>query len=193
MILSDIDILNAQQQFVMIEPFDNKFVQPASYDLHLSSHVGVVAANTYEFQEPIIDVKFENRDLIRHRLTHSMVLESGGFILGSTVQKVRIPAGLAARVEGKSSLGRIGLCVHVTAGFIDPGFHGHITLEIVNHSPYAVRIYAGMPIAQLSFELLTQPAAKPYGKDRHSKYQDQSEVPQASQFWKNFPDNFLEV
>jgi dCTP deaminase len=107
-------------------------------------------------------------------------------VLGSTLERIRLPDDLVARLEGKSSLGRLGLLIHSTAGFIDPGWDGHVTLELSNVANLPITIYYGMPIGQLSFVLLTEPAETPYGADKlGSKYQGQR-GPTPSRYWKNF-------
>jgi dCTP deaminase len=107
-------------------------------------------------------------------------------VLGSTLERIRLPDDLVARLEGKSSLGRLGLLIHSTAGFIDPGWDGHVTLELSNVANLPITIYYGMPIGQLSFVQLTEPAETPYGADKlGSKYQGQR-GPTPSRYWKNF-------
>ncbi len=107
-------------------------------------------------------------------------------MLGSTLERVELPDDLVARLEGKSSLGRLGLLIHSTAGFIDPGFDGHVTLELSNVANLPITIYAGMKIGQLSFVQLTEPAAAPYGGGAlGSKYQGQT-GPTPSRYWQNF-------
>lgn len=150
--LSDISIEEACQQYdpPLIVPYNPDLLQPASYDLIL---------------DHIMD--FEGQ------IHHHYFLNSKEFILGSTKEKVHIPSWLVARIEGKSSLARKGLMVH-TAGFIDPGFSGTLTLEITNHSGVPYRLEAGMKIAQLAFQQLDRPARRPYGHpDLGSHYQGQ--------------------
>src|SRR5436305_373554 len=114
------------------------------------------------------------------------VLHPGEFVLGSTLERIRLPDDLVARLEGKSSLGRLGLLIHSTAGFIDPGWDGHVTLELSNVANLPITIYPGMKIGQISFMQLTEPAATPYGSEAiGSKYKGQR-GPTASRYWQNF-------
>jgi dCTP deaminase len=116
------------------------------------------------------------------------ILHPGEFVLGSTLERVRLPDDLVGRLEGKSSLGRLGLLIHSTAGFIDPGFDGHVTLELSNVANLPITIYAGMKIGQLSFVQLSEPAGAPYGSGAlGSKYQGQ-QGPTPSRYWQNFAD-----
>ena len=114
------------------------------------------------------------------------ILHPGEFVLGSTLERIRLPDDLVARLEGKSSLGRLGLLIHSTAGFIDPGWDGHVTLELSNVANLPITIYYGMKIGQLSFMQLSEPAQTPYGSgDLGSKYQGQ-QGPTPSRYWQNF-------
>lgn len=115
----------------------------------------------------------------------AFILHPGEFILGATFESVRIPDNVVGRLDGKSSLGRLGLIVHSTAGFVDPGFEGTITLELTNISNLPITLYAMMPVSQISFMYLSTPADKPYGGER-SKYQGQR-GPQASKYYLNYP------
>lgn len=143
---------------ITVTPFDPHMIQPASLDLRIS--------------DQIIDTK--NLDPHPHTFTHYR-LNPGVFALASTLETIHIPPHLAGRVEGKSSHGRRGLHIHATAGFIDPGFHGQITLELYNAGPDPIHITPGMPIAQLSLTTLTTPAARPYGSPGiGSHYQHQT-------------------
>jgi dCTP deaminase len=114
------------------------------------------------------------------------VLHPGEFVLGSTLERIRLPDDLVARLEGKSSLGRLGLLIHSTAGFIDPGWDGHVTLELSNVAKLPITIYFGMKIGQISFMQMTEPAATPYGStELGSKYKGQ-QGPTPSRYWQNF-------
>ena len=136
-----------------------------------------------------IDVKAEQEDLtelVEVADDEAFILHPGEFVLGSTLERVTLPDDLVARLEGKSSLGRLGLLIHSTAGFIDPGWDGHVTLELSNVANLPITIYVGMKIGQLSFMQLTEPSERPYGSDSlGSKYQGQK-GPTASRYWKNF-------
>ena len=117
---------------------------------------------------------------------HPFVLHPGEFVLGSTLERIKLPDDLVARLEGKSSLGRLGLLIHSTAGFIDPGWDGHVTLELSNVANLPITIYPGMKIGQVSFMQMTEPAATPYGASAiGSKYKGQK-GPTASRYFKNF-------
>lgn len=149
-----------------IEPFDKEMVQPVSYDVKLSRHIRTPKAGV-----DLIDVRPTKGVPPDH--TVKRTINSGGwtihprnFLLGCTEEYVRLSPGVVARVEGKSSIGRLGLIVHSTAGLIDPGFEGQITLEIVNHAPWAIKLYEGMTIAQLVFERVRIPE-KDYSETGH--------------------------
>jgi len=114
------------------------------------------------------------------------ILHPGEFVLGSTLERIQLPDDLVARLEGKSSLGRLGLLIHSTAGFIDPGWDGHVTLELSNVANLPITIYFGMKIGQVSFVQMTEPAETPYGAgELGSKYQGQ-QGPTPSRYWQNF-------
>jgi dCTP deaminase len=158
---------------IKIEPFDSSLVQPASIDVRLGSHFRIFDTHTIE----VIDLKSKQRKITREvtiRDDEAFIIHPGEFCLGTTVERVELPRNIVARVEGKSSLGRLGLIVHATAGFIDPGFRGPITLELSNLMRVPIMLYPGMLVAQLSFMTLDQPAMFPYGSpELNSHYQDQ--------------------
>ena len=169
MILSDIDIKQAiKRKRIVIDPFDETCVQPSSYDLHLQDEVLVFD----NFAAAEIDVR-EKVDVSRRIgvKKEGFVLHPGEFILGSTVESFKIPVDLTGKLEGKSSLGRLGLLVHATAGFVDAGFEGQLTFEIANISRIPIRLYAGMKVAQICFMEMSSPVQVPYGsKKLGSKY-----------------------
>ena len=138
---------------------------------------------------PYIDVKLPQEELteqVEVQGDQPFILHPGEFVLGSTLERVALPDDLVARLEGKSSLGRLGLLIHSTAGFIDPGWNGHVTLELSNVANLPITIYHGMKIGQLSFVQLSEPASAPYGSDGlGSKYQGQ-QGPTPSRYWRNF-------
>ena len=139
---------------------------------------------------PYIDVKTEQEELTElvEAGDEAFILHPGEFVLGSTLERVTLPDDLVARLEGKSSLGRLGLLIHSTAGFIDPGWDGHVTLELSNVANLPITIYPRMKIGQLSFVQLTEPAERPYGSQGiGSKYQGQR-GPTPSRYWQNFED-----
>ncbi len=170
---------------IIIDPFDEACLQPSSIDVKVSNLFRVFRNHT----TAIIDVKKDLTDLtelVEMKGDEPFVLHPGEFVLGSTLERVAIANDLVARVEGKSSLGRLGLLIHSTAGFIDAGFDGHITLELSNVANLPITIYPSMKIGQVSFMTMTTPADKPYGSGaRGSKYQGQR-GPTPSRYFENF-------
>ena len=170
---------------IVIEPFDASCIQPSSIDVKIGNLFRVFRNHT----SPIIDVKQNQEDLtelITIALDGVFMLHPGEFVLGSTLERVAVPDDLVARIEGKSSLGRLGLIIHSTAGFVDAGFDGHITLELTNIATLPITLYPGMKIGQVSFMQMTTPADHPSGKGaRGSKYQGQR-GPTPSRYWENF-------
>ena len=186
MILSDRSIRERlESKQIRIDPLSPECIQPSSVDLHLYNEF-LVFRNS---RRPFIDVREPQddlTDLIRVPDDEAFILHPGEFVLGSTLEVVGIPADLVGRLDGKSSLGRCGLMIHSTAGYIDPGFEGRITLELSNVANLPIALYPGMRIAQISFGLMTTPAERPYG-DRSigSKYQGQM-GPKASELHREF-------
>ena len=175
MILSDRDLrARMERGEIGIAPIEDLTVQlqPASFDLRLDSRFLSLRSGRIQMLDPRepMDLAFEE---IVIPASEPIVLNPGDFLLGSTIESVRVPSDLVARVEGRSSLGRLGIVVHATAGFIDPGFEGQITLEISNLGRCAVRLYPGMRVCQIVFHELTSPAERPYGPERGSKYHGQ--------------------
>ena len=186
MILSDRTIREALTAGrIVIDPFDEACLQPSSIDVKVSNLFRVFRNHT----TAIIDVKKDLTDLtelVEMKGDEPFVLHPGEFVLGSTLERLAIADDLVARVEGKSSLGRLGLLIHSTAGFIDAGFDGHITLELSNVANLPITIYPSMKIGQVSFMTMTTPADKPYGSGaRGSKYQGQR-GPTPSRYFENF-------
>jgi len=186
MILSDASILEEiAAGRIVIDPFDPTCVQPSSVDLHVDARFRVFANSRY----PYIDVRREMPDLtelVEVGPGEPFILHPGEFVLGSTAERVRIPDDLVARLEGKSSLGRLGLLIHSTAGYVDPGWDGYLTLELSNVANLPITIYPGMKIGQVSFFRLSGPAARPYGSEgTRSKYQGQR-GPTPSRFFEEF-------
>jgi dCTP deaminase len=186
MILSDRDIRKGMDAGrIGIEPFDPADVQPSSVDLHCDRYFRTFHNARY----PFIDVKKpmdELTELIDVKEDEAFILHPGEFVLGSTLEYVTLPDDLVARLEGKSSLGRLGLLIHSTAGYVDPGFEGHLTLELSNVANLPITIYPGMKIGQISFFTLTSAADNPYGsKGIGSKYQGQR-GPTPSRYYENF-------
>jgi dCTP deaminase len=185
-LLSDRDIraeLDAGR--VALEPFDEAMIQPSSIDFRLDKFFRVFENHRY----PHIDPAQDQSDLTRMVETvgeEPFILHPGEFVLGSTYEVVSLPDDIAARVEGKSSLGRLGLLTHATAGFVDPGFSGHVTLELANVATLPIKLYPGMKIGQLCFFRLSSPAEHPYGSQKYgSRYQGQR-GPTASRSFQKF-------
>ena len=167
-----------------IDPYSADLMQPSSLDVRVDRYFRVFRNSRY----PYIDVKEQQEDLTELVEVDGepFILHPGEFVLGSTLERVRLPDDLVARLEGKSSLGRLGLLIHSTAGFIDPGWDGHVTLELSNVANLPITIYPGMKIGQLSFVQLSEPAERPYGSHGiGSKYQGQG-GPTPSRYWQNF-------
>ncbi|MDA1035538.1 MAG: dCTP deaminase [Chloroflexi bacterium] len=158
---------------IVIRPLGDGCVQPASVDLHLDRNILIFRNN----RVPYIDVRQTNdrlTDMVTMGDDDPFMLHPGEFVLGSTLEHVEVPADLVARLEGKSSLGRIGLLIHSTAGYVDPGWKGHLTLELSNVSQLPITLYHRMKIGQISFLRLTTPADRLYGSaELGSKYQGQ--------------------
>jgi dCTP deaminase len=170
---------------IVIEPFDESDIQPSSVDLHLDRFFRVFRNHTMGH----IDVKQNLEDLTELvEIAHdgAFMLHPGEFALGSTSERIGLPDDLVARLEGKSSLGRLGLLIHSTAGFVDAGWDGHLTLELSNVANLPITLYPGMKIGQISFLKMTTPADVPYGSSSlGSKYQGQR-GPTPSRYWENF-------
>ena len=183
MVLSDATIARLLAEGRMeIDPYDEALLQPSSVDVRVDRLFRVFHNNRY----PFIDVKVEQAELtelVEVEEDQPFVLHPGEFVLGSTLERIRLPDDLVARLEGKSSLGRLGLLIHSTAGYVDPGWNGTITLELSNVSRLPITIWLGMRIGQLSFLQLTTPVERVYA----GKYQGQR-GPTASRAHKDFPE-----
>jgi dCTP deaminase len=185
-LLSDRDIrAEIDSGRVVLTPYDEGMVQPSSVDVRLDKFFRTFSNHKY----PVIDPREEQADLtelVEVAGDSSFILHPGEFVLGSTYEVVRLPDDLAARLEGKSSLGRLGLLTHSTAGFIDPGFDGHVTLELSNVATLPITLWPGMKIGQLCFFRLSSASEHPYGSERYgSRYQGQR-GPTASRSFQNF-------
>lgn len=162
MLLSDIDI--AKIAPMIISPFSAESIQPASYDLRLDNQILIPFAPSGSLLDGMDLRKDKPSDyMFSAELDDGFVLHSGKCVLGSTIEVVSCPSDIAIRVEGKSSLARLFMLPHVAAGWIDPGFKGQITLEIVNLGPWPIKLYHGMFIAQMNFTTMSTPVATPYG------------------------------
>ncbi len=186
MLLSDRDIrAEIEAGRIGLDPYSPDLVQPSSIDIRLDRYFRVFENHRY----PHIDPAEEQVDLTRSVETdpdEPFILHPGEFALGSIFEVVTLPDDIAARVEGKSSLGRLGLLTHATAGFIDPGFSGHVTLELSNVATLPIKLWPGMKIGQFCFFRLTTPAEFPYGSAQYgSRYQGQR-GPTASRSHLNF-------
>lgn len=186
MLLSDHDI-NAELASgrITLAPSEAEMVQPSSVDVRLDRYFRLFDNHKY----PVIDPSEEQPELTRLIEVdpdEGFILHPGEFVLGSTYEQVGLPDDVAARLEGKSSLGRLGLLTHSTAGFIDPGFSGHVTLELSNVATLPIRLWPGMKIGQLCFFKLSSPADRPYGAGAtYSRYLGQR-GPTASRSFQNF-------
>ena len=185
-VLSDRDIrAELEAGRIKIDPYDPADLQPSSVDLHLDRSFRVFRNNRYAY----IDVRAPQPDLtemLKVADDEPFILHPGEFVLGQILEWVELPDDLVARLDGKSSLGRIGLLIHSTAGYVDPGWKGNLTLELSNVANLPIALYFGMRIGQISFFSMTSPVDRPYGsKGLGSKYQGQSE-PTASAFHEDF-------
>ena len=185
-LLSDRDIraeLDAGR--VVLDPYDPSMLQPSSIDVRLDRYFRLFDNHKYPFIDPSQEQPELTR-LVEVAPDEPFVLHPGEFVLGSTFEAVTLPDDVAARLEGKSSLGRLGLLTHSTAGFIDPGFSGHVTLELSNVATLPITLWPGMKIGQMCFFRLSSPAEHPYGSDAYgSRYQGQR-GPTASRSWQSF-------
>lgn len=184
MFLADSDIFREiKKKRISIDPFLKKQLQPASYDLRLHNNFRVFKSGSVthiDVKEPINVTK-----LIKLTEGEAFVIHPGRFVLAATLEKISLPDDVVGILEGRSSLGRLGLMVHATAAHIPPGFSGHITYEISNASNLPIKLYVGMEVAQIAFARMESKSVSPYGKSRKSKYQGQ-EPPTASMIWKDF-------
>ena len=185
-VLSDRDIRDAiEHGRVRIDPYDPTCIQPSSVDLHLDREFRVFRNNRY----PYIDVRQQQPDLtelVSVEDDEPFILHPGEFVLGQTLEWIELPDDLVSRIEGKSSLGRIGLLIHSTAGYVDPGWRGNLTLELSDVANLPIALYYGMKIGQISFFRMSSAVERPYGsRELGSKYQGQS-TPTASAFYRDF-------
>src|SRR5690349_291826 len=186
MLLSDRDIkAQVEDGRLRLDPWDPELVQPSSIDVRLDRYFRVFNNWQYTHIDPS-QQQDELTSAIEPKGDEPFILHPGEFVLGSTLEVVTLPDDLASRLEGKSSLGRLGLLTHSTAGFVDPGFSGHITLELSNVANLPITLWPGMKIGQLCIFRLTTPATHPYGSAIYgSRYQDQR-GPTPSRSFRNF-------
>lgn len=185
-LLSDHDILDEiDSARIALDPWDPEMIQPSSIDMRLDKYFRVFQNHRYPHIDPAEDQSDLTQEVVADKGV-PFILHPGEFVLGSTYEEVTLPDDIAARVEGKSSLGRLGLLTHATAGFIDPGFSGHVTLELANVATLPIKLYPGMKIGQLCFFRLSSPTDHPYGSAKYgSRYQGQR-GPTPSRSYANF-------
>ena len=186
MLLSDREIrAELESGRVVLEPYDPAMLQPSSVDVRIDRYFRLFDNHKYAVIDPSIEQPDLTR-LVEVEPDEAFVLHPGEFALGSTFELVSLPDDVAARLEGKSSLGRLGLLTHSTAGFIDPGFSGHVTLELSNVATLPIMLWPGMKIGQLCFFQLSSASESPYGSTQSgSRYQGQR-GPTASRSWQSF-------
>ncbi|MGN6326590.1 dCTP deaminase [Pseudolysinimonas sp.] len=187
MLLSDRDIkaeLDAGR--IGLDPLDRSMIQPSSMDVRIDRFFRLFDNHKYPFIDPAEDQPELTRLIEVSEPDRPFILHPGEFVLGSTFELITLPDDIAARLEGKSSLGRLGLLTHSTAGFIDPGFSGHVTLELSNVATLPIKLWPGMKIGQLCFFRLSSPAEKPYGSSEYSSRYQGQRGPTASRSFQNF-------
>lgn len=186
MLLSDRDIrARVDIGDIELDPFTPEMLQPASIDVRLDRFFRVFNDRQYTYVDPAED-QGELTEQFSVAQGEPWILHPGEFVLGSTLERVHISSQIAARLEGKSSLGRLGILTHSTAGFIDPGFNGYITLELSNVSPLPVKLWPGMKIGQICFFELSSPAEHPYGSQALGSHYQGQRGPTPSRSYQNF-------
>jgi dCTP deaminase len=184
--MSDRDIrASIEAGLIGLDPLEMGLLQPSSIDVRLDRFFRLFDNHKYAFIDPS-EQQDELTRLIEVDPTEPFILHPGEFVLGSTYEFVTLPDDVAARLEGKSSLGRLGLLTHSTAGFVDPGFKGHVTLELSNVATLPIKLWPGMKIGQLCFFKLTSPSEHPYGSEKYSSRYQGQRGPTASRSYKNF-------
>jgi dCTP deaminase len=184
--MSDRDIrASIEAGQIGLEPLEMGLLQPSSIDVRLDRFFRLFDNHKYAFIDPA-EQQDELTRLIEVDPSEPFILHPGEFVLGSTYEFVTLPDDVAARLEGKSSLGRLGLLTHSTAGFVDPGFKGHVTLELSNVATLPIKLWPGMKIGQLCFFKLTSPSEHPYGSEKYSSRYQGQRGPTASRSYKNF-------
>jgi len=185
-LLSDRDITrHIDAGRVLLDPYDPAMVQPSSIDVRLDRFFRLFDNHKYPFIDPAQEQPELTR-LVEVDADEAFILHPGEFVLASTLEQVSLADDIAARVEGKSSLGRLGLLTHATAGFVDPGFSGHVTLELSNVATLPIKLWPGMKIGQLCFFQLSSPAEHPYGTQKRGSHYQGQRGPTASRSFENF-------
>ena len=186
MLMSDRDIrAEIEAGRIGLEPLEMGLLQPSSFDVRLDRFFRLFDNHKYAYIDPAEEMSELTR-FVEVAADEAFILHPGEFVLGSTYEFVTLPDNIAARLEGKSSLGRLGLLTHSTAGFVDPGFNGHVTLELSNMATLPIKLWPGMKIGQLCFFQLSSPSETPYGSEKYlNRYQGQR-GPTASRSFMNF-------
>lgn len=186
MLLSDRDIRSGVEEGrIRLDPWDDAMVQPSSVDVRLDKVFRIFENHRYQVIDPAVDQSDMTREWVAEG-DEPFVLHPGEFVLGATWERVALGPDVAARLEGKSSLGRLGLLTHSTAGFIDPGFDGHVTLELSNVASLPLILHPGMKIGQLCFFQLSSPAEHPYGSSAAGSHYQGQRGPTPSRSHANF-------
>jgi dCTP deaminase len=184
--MSDRDIrASIEAGQIGLEPLEMSLLQPSSFDVRLDRFFRLFDNHKYAYIDPAED-QSDLTQLVEVDPKEAFVLHPGEFVLGSTYEFVTLPDNIAARLEGKSSLGRLGLLTHSTAGFVDPGFKGHVTLELANVSNLPIKLWPGMKVGQLCFFQLSSPSETPYGSEKYNNRYQGQRGPTASRSFMNF-------
>jgi dCTP deaminase len=184
--MSDRDIrASIEAGQIGLEPLEMSLLQPSSFDVRLDRFFRLFDNHKYAYIDPAED-QSDLTQLIEVDANEAFILHPGEFVLGSTYEFVTLPDNIAARLEGKSSLGRLGLLTHSTAGFVDPGFKGHVTLELANVSNLPIKLWPGMKVGQLCFFQLSSPSETPYGSEKYNNRYQGQRGPTASRSFMNF-------
>ena len=186
MLMSDRDIrASIEAGQIGLEPLEMNLLQPSSFDVRLDRFFRLFDNHKYAYIDPAED-QSDLTHLVEVASDEAFILHPGEFVLGSTYEFVTLPDNIAARLEGKSSLGRLGLLTHSTAGFVDPGFKGHVTLELANVSNLPIKLWPGMKVGQLCFFQLSSPSETPYGSEKYNNRYQGQRGPTASRSFQNF-------
>jgi dCTP deaminase len=186
MLMSDRDIrASIEGGQIGLEPLEMSLLQPSSFDVRLDRFFRLFDNHKYAYIDPAED-QSDLTHLVEVDPNEAFILHPGEFVLGSTYEFVTLPDNIAARLEGKSSLGRLGLLTHSTAGFVDPGFKGHVTLELANVSNLPIKLWPGMKVGQLCFFQLSSPSETPYGSEKYNNRYQGQRGPTASRSFMNF-------